>query len=372
MAVSNVLWLLAVCTMMVATTAQCPDSSFTVEHTSQCCDNSNNNGSLGTAKCCSTTDRTQCFCENGSNPTGTNCSVVATTTGPPETTQSLAPSSVQTTVPEQTTTTAVPVTTETTTPPPPLCPLPGPVPRLLNSAVVPRCEENGLVAFSVNGSETTQNRRVLLCHGVYIFNHVTYQREIQTSEYCWTQIQSLYSLDGFVVKGTIQGADFDVDDYMIVDSQTSQGISRLSLKNIMQWYLDNIGEEKGCRNLACMPDDNIRQHIQCSNCFIASYGADNDTGIPVDFQDVARKVSVYADGRASRCSGQTPPVAYSPNDADKSCYIAKENGANCYVADAAAPVFCYTADTNEAVLMAFTVPNENCDSSETTFLADLV
>lgn len=63
----------------------------------------------------------------------------------------------------------------------------------------------------------------------------------------------------------------------------SQGISRLSLKNIMQWYLDNIGEEKGCRNLACMPDDNIRQHIQCSNCFIASYGADNDTGFKYSF-----------------------------------------------------------------------------------------
>ncbi|XP_070205410.1 uncharacterized protein [Littorina saxatilis] len=272
-------------------------------------------------------------------------------------------------------------TTPATTPPPlrvseppaatTLCPNPDPTARLLDSVVVAQCEENGLAAFYISGS-ATDNTFILVCHGVYVFNPDKAAGEILTTEYCWTQLAGVYSLDEWSVVGIMHGQEFPVKDCFIGKVSTTLGITTLSLPTIMQRYLDITGEGIGCRSSGCMPTSNIREHITWNHCFVISYGTSNSSAeLGVGMLGGARQVDVYLDGRLSRCREQVPPDSYRPNDADQTCFVALGDGANCQVGDASAPVFCMT-DTDETVLVAFTTPNQNCDETKNTFKADLV
>ncbi|KAK7112396.1 hypothetical protein V1264_011861 [Littorina saxatilis] len=198
-------------------------------------------------------------------------------------------------------------------------------------------------------------------------------RELWTSEYCWSQISNIYPVEGYNVYGTLLGEEFDVNDCFIGQAEVdSVGIARIQLPSITQVYLDSIASGFGCRSAACVPEESWRHRVALTgDCFIISYGTATEQAPPITFDGIAKRIDVRGDYRKSECATVEGGDAYTPNEADKICYISATDGANCGTGDSSSPVFCYT-DTMEPVLSAFTVPNQDCDPNQLTFPSDIV
>ncbi|KAK7112394.1 uncharacterized protein [Littorina saxatilis] len=404
MAASSSLWVFALCMVIALASAACPDATFSVEHSSACCDNSLNTGVLfGDILCCITPDRTQCYCKSGGNVVGEGCyagAPTATTTTtiappiPPTTdaaqsttdtavttpdTAVTTPDAAGTTTDETETTTDAAATSTgvasastgaaTTTSGPaaaaPVCqcycdsaPASTSTTQCGPTAPTKLCPEVPMVRGRVLGGNPVDECTVdgvlqfsfndrQLCNGVFVYDTkgpFVQEPVVYLPTFCRKALDQIsIMVPSAQIDGTYNVITFNISNTTIIDEAavTDNITALLTIPGIL--------EEGSCQKPVCAFNNNtMGSEIDFNNCHITSFGSDNFTMTGTLNSGSLNKVAV---AKGTNCTRAGWPGL--------DCFVPVDPDVYSCSGDAGAPVYC-PLTTGETVLFGLVATSSTC------------